>query len=842
MKSAGILAYLALRMGRACPREELYEAIWPDEPIETAANRFRVALTSLRKQLEPDGCPGGSVIDTTERGRVRLRAETVWCDAFEIDTLLRQGRMQEASAHVNGDLLPGYYDEWVLTERERYAAVFRGIDSSRQADSSPLPCPAPNASRHSDSQTASPDFTKQLPFYLTRFFGREPELRQIADMLAANRLVTLTGPGGIGKSRIAAEAARGYAAHAFFIPLADIADEDRLVEWILNALSVVPQPGIDMSDHLISWLARREPALLVLDNAEHLIVSVAGISLSLLASVERLRILVTSRRKLDIPGEACLPLAPLGVPTLDTSSDFLETPAVALFVDRAKSARPDFTAGPRQAGAVDEICRRLEGMPLGIELAAARVGIQTVGEIAAELAVRLTDLRSNQHRIPARHRSLRAAIQGSVDILEPRTREVFAALSTFREGWTRDAAAFVSDFVSENDDAQQHLAALVAGSLITARESSRGMRYEFLETIRQFASEMMSPAEQVSAEARHFSYYLRIASNADQDDVRTLAPLDADQENLAVALANAEPGWTDEFWCGLAGAITHAFVRGRHRVALRWLENALGRIPHIESEPVRFRVTYAACLILPDVGRNGDAERLAESMKADAKLRQDPNAAAYAQSILGYLTENAGEYAAASAAQLAALEAARALNDQSLLLHCLSHASGALHNLGNHLGARTPNGRDALGRAEDLARELRDIVPPWSRRVPLAHLLAAAAVYYQGRPDEATALLRQSVDSAEHLGTHAELMFAAAFASDIALETGRTRVAALLFGAFDDLRDRMGYSDERLAVFHNGWPVRFADKLRLPLGGEPLAPLLEQGRRTPLRQLLDSTI
>jgi ATP/maltotriose-dependent transcriptional regulator MalT len=206
----------------------------------------------------------------------------------------------------------------------------------------------------------------------------------------------------------------------------------------------------------------------------------------------------------------------------------------------------------------------------------------------------------------------------------------------------------------------------------------------------------------------------------------------------------------------------------------------------------------------------------------------------------GFLREIAGDHAAASSLQLEALEIARELEDEPLLLHCLSHASGALHNQGSRLGAGTAAGREALARAEALARELCGIVPERSRRLPLARLLLAAAVFYQGRMSEAAALLRDTADHALRLGTRTELMYAAAFASEIALRNGETEQAALLYGAFDEIRDRLGFSDERLSSFNNGWHDDFLNRLQEARDPDTLAALLERGKTTPIDQLLRS--
>ena len=203
-KVGALLAYLALNLGRPCPREELYEALWPEEETHLAANRFRVTLASLRRHLEPPGIVFGAVLDVSEPGRVRLRTETVGCDTIECERLLRGGHSEQAARLVTGPLLPGFYEEWAIAAQARYEMLTEDLAVPTRT---PVPHTEINTSPALETPTSSgpagfsvSDHNATLPLYLTRFFGRERELQALRDLLQAHRQVSLIGMGGMGKN------------------------------------------------------------------------------------------------------------------------------------------------------------------------------------------------------------------------------------------------------------------------------------------------------------------------------------------------------------------------------------------------------------------------------------------------------------------------------------------------------------------------------------------------------------------------------------------------------------------------------------------------------------------
>lgn len=820
-----LLAYLALHLGRPCPREELYEALWPEEDVRRTPNRLRVALASLRRQMEPPGVAFGSVIDVSTPGLVRLRAEAVWCDMTALEQAVRSGRKERAAQLARGLLLPGYYEEWILTAREQFDTLREELRSVRLPDQ-PAPQTPPQA-----SLTPSPSPCR-LPLYLTRFFGREAEIQQLLVLVTENRLVSLTGPGGIGKTRLTVELAQSVHKPCLFVPLADLPDPCRVAEAVLDVLQISPQADADPAWQLLDVFLRRDPVLLILDNAEHVIDAVVSLSLRLLETVPDLHILVTSRQRLDMIGEANLTLPPLAPPSASTLPDHLIAfPSVALFLDRARNMRPDFKLSPRHTDRLVEICRRLEGVPLALELAAAQVTSHTLAQIAESLSAALTSLTSRQRGHSPRHRSLRAAMEGSLNLLDADLRAFVARLSVFMGGWTIEAAQAVTDC----EEAETFLEDLVARSLVVLQEdeATDTMRYSFLETVRQFAAEELPEAERERCAERHRGYFLTLAARVQEDDVRTLAPLDAEQENLIAALEHCRQARTNACWEGITGAVIHAFVRGRHRIAVRWIEEALPHVETVSDPALRFRLRYAACLILPDIGRIAETERVAMAMKEDALANKDPVAEVFAATVQGYVADISGDLQTAVRIQREALRRARELGHPSLLQSCLSLTGGALHSYGTVLGESTPAGMAALQEAETLDRELLRLVPAHSRRASLARLLLAAALIHQHRTDEAYVFLKEAQVIAVASGTMTDLMYAFVYESEIARNRGRFDRSALLFGAFLDLQERMGYSLDRAQSYRPSWIQKLSDDLRAVLGDESYDALVRQGRQTP---------
>jgi predicted ATPase len=330
-----------------------------------------------------------------------------------------------------------------------------------------------------------------LPVQTTSFLGRDRELAEVAAMLGDARLLTLTGVGGVGKTRlaieVAAEAQARYRDGAWFVELAGIADPAAVGHAVAAVLGVAQQAGKSIEQSVAGALAGQQ-LLLVLDNCEHLIDAAASLAGGIVTQCKQVDVLATSREALMVDGERIHPVPSLGF------RDGAQSPAVALFADRARSVAPDFALGG-DAAAISEICRRLDGIPLAIELAAARVRAMSPAQIRDRLDERFRLLTGGSRRALERHQTLRHAVQWSYDLLSPAERTVLNRASVFSGGFALEAAERVcagggiasADVLDINDS-------LVRKSLVTVERSDAGIRYGLLETIRQFAEEQLIAA------------------------------------------------------------------------------------------------------------------------------------------------------------------------------------------------------------------------------------------------------------------------------------------------------------------------------------------------------------
>lgn len=386
----------------------------------------------------------------------------------------------------------------------------------------------------------------------TRFFGREEEVQQLCEMLSTprTRLVTLTGPGGTGKTRLALEVA-GHLIEtapaeaprtAVFVSLADVSEPERLCEVVLRACGVSPAPGRDMLEQLAQALDEQPGTLLVLDNFDALRQEGGVLVRDLLAKVATVQVLVTSRQKLYIEGENGFPLGPLATSGTAENLEALETiPSVGLFVDRAQAARPDFHLTERNAPDVSRLCQYLEGIPLAIELAAARAGILSPARILDQVqANRLDFLATRRHDVPARQRTLRATLDWSFHQLPEDGQGLMSQLSVFRGGWTVEAVLAVSD--GGEQDVLDLLMLLRDGSLVSVWDAEDGLRFTMLETVREHAAEWLDRSDGTEAAGRrHAEFFVSLLEEIlpalqTAEGLPVIRQIGQEQENLRAAL------------------------------------------------------------------------------------------------------------------------------------------------------------------------------------------------------------------------------------------------------------------------------------------------------------------
>jgi len=387
-----------------------------------------------------------------------------------------------------------------------------------------------------------------LPIQLTSFIGREREIAQVKGFLSTTRLFTLTGAGGAGKSRlafqVAAEALEDFADGVWIVELASLADPALVPQAIASVLSVPEQPGRPLKDTLADAL-RHKALLLVLDNCEHLQPACALLVDVLLRRCPQLRILATSRAALGVPGETLWRIPSLSLPDhgrVPSLVDLQQYEAVRLFVERARAGQPTFALTPDSAPAVGEVCQRLDGIPLAIELAAARTRVLAVEQIAARLDDRFRLLTGGSAPLP-RHQALLATMDWSYGLLAEQERILLRRLSVFAGGWTLEAAeAVCAGEGVEERDILDLLTQLVDKSLVVMETQRSEARYRLLETVRQYGRDRLQEVgEAASVRRRHQNWYLQLAERADTrvrgpEENVWLKRVEVEHDNLRAAL------------------------------------------------------------------------------------------------------------------------------------------------------------------------------------------------------------------------------------------------------------------------------------------------------------------
>ena len=388
-----------------------------------------------------------------------------------------------------------------------------------------------------------------LPVSLSSFVGRERELSELAEALVDTRLLTLTGAGGCGKTRlalrVAGELTDRFPDGAWWVELAPLGDERLVGAAVAEALGVRPLPGVTELGAACAYLAPRR-ALLILDNCEHLLAACAEAAEALLRAGAQVVVLATGRAPLGAGSETDwrVPSLSLPPPGADGRSDALTgSDAVSLFVERARKVRPDFTVTDQNAASVARVCGELDGLPLAIELAAARVRMISVEQIAAGVSDRFRLLTGGPHTASERHQTLRASVDWSHDLLSAEGRLLLRRVAVFSGGFTLHAAEQVcaGDGIDRKRVLDQ-LGSLVDQSLVIAEEGERGVRYRLLETVRQYGLDRLASAdEQDSLRGRHRDFFLALAERAaphlDTAGQREwLERLDPEVANLATAI------------------------------------------------------------------------------------------------------------------------------------------------------------------------------------------------------------------------------------------------------------------------------------------------------------------
>ena len=683
----------------------------------TEAGDFDRALDPAHRALARD-----PLCEKSHRLLMRLYAAMGRPDAarqqYQTLTTLLRVEMNAAPSPKTRDLAAHLDDLAALLQRSPR------IVAPAAPDTPPPPSNVPAGHASSDS----------LPVTWTRFFGRAAEREHLTALLCdpRTRLVTLTGPGGNGKTRLAVEAARGLAGPfpggVWFVPLADIADPRRLGDAVRAALRL-PRTA-DPWGPVVTALSG-PPALLVLDNFEQIAAGAAPAVQSLLERVPALTCLVTSRRCLDVPGEREMPVAPLPVPdAAETAEQLSRSASAQVFVDRAQAVRPDFAVTDRNVADLAALCRALEGVPLALELAAARVRALSLAQMRVRLDQRFELLASRRGDKGTRHRSLWAAIEWSYDLLPAPSQRFFALLSVFRGGWTLEAA----EAVCEEPAALEVLAQLRANSLLLAEDGLSDLRFRLLESLREFAWEQLLLEDREAAGERHMAFFAALAQQADDvlqgpEQGDWLRRFEADAANLLLALdwLNARPDRTAEA-LAMTTALYHFWLlsgrqhEGRARLdalLVRWdapdaaradaltvagnLAEAEGDLPGARAR-MEEGIALDLCLgreeqaarghgdlgiIASRQGRLSEAQAHWEATTAYWQGRNEPRRAAATINNLGILARRQGDLTSAQTRFLECLALYRQVGDTL-------RVATVLHNLG--LTAQDRGDLDESGR------------------------------------------------------------------------------------------------------------------------------------------------
>ena len=664
-------------------------------------------------------------------------------------------------------------DDLALLLSERFAAP----------TTSPAPSAAPAAS-------VTPPPRRSLPTPSTSLIGREDDIAELSSLLQSPdvRLVTLTGPGGIGKTRLAiavGAALDGPSRHTEFVPLASITDPALVLPRVAAAIGVPIEGTRSALDTLIEYFAQ-SPTLLVLDNLEQ-VTGVATELDQLLAASPDIRILATSRTVLRLSAEQEYPVKALIVPASADENPSLENlstlPAVRLFVDRARAVRHDFALDDTNAASIAEICRRLDGLPLAIELAAARTRLLPPVTLLARLENVLDALGTGPVDLPERQRTLRATVEWSFGLLDDPERELVEALSVFADGWTLDAAAHVA--ARSEDEALDLLDALAGHSLVSVVANDDGPRFRMLATVRELAAERLAASDAgADVERRHAEYFAELVTNTGWPAERHVEWADClglEQENLRVAIR-----W---FFTHDITPLPHLFrvlwlfwqMWDRMTEARAWIDELRPRADALD-EHARAEVLFTWAVTAVEVGDDAVALDAIDAIEQLKRPVDDPHLESELQLAVAWTLPIRDDFDGALAAAAAAVDGFRQRNDPFVAFAELS--VGMLEASLEH----PDRARPPLERVDDLGAQYGNSWLEASARTQLASLAVSA-----GDLEAARSLLGRAVEAIEaaHLSS-LTLTFALVTAAQLARADGDSERAATGLGAAHGLRSRAG--------------------------------------------------
>jgi len=720
-------------------------------------------------------------------------------------------------------------------------------------------------------------FPGNLPLQVTSFVGRREELAELSEVLDESRMVTITGTGGVGKTRVAVQSAaellERFPDGAWLFELAAVTDAEAMVQLIATTLSVRPLPGVSLEGAVLERL-RSKRALVVLDNCEHLLDASGRLAQTMIRECAQVRVVATSREALGIAGERVYPLRSLPVPEVPSVDAVEASDAGRLFCERAESARPGFVTDAANAAAVAEICRRLDGIPLAIQLAAARIVAMTPTEIAGLLDERFRLLTGGRRAEVERHRTLRAAVEWSYALLEPVDQLLFDRLGVFAGTFDAAAAAGVAGGGDiETWDVIDGLSSLVAKSMLVAETAPDDTtRYRMLETFREYAGERLnSVGDTDEFRRRHAHYYARFAEEAGaalvgRDELAWRPRVRADRDNLRAAVYWAldrdadddallalrivaplayetvidPPGeigtWaerafdvavgssTRERWAVIGAAAYQASYFGRYELVMSRAEIVLSN--GFDDDSIAPCLAWFA--VSGSLGNQGEKEAAARvGSEAVAQLERagiDPFGLVLLHALLSYVAVDSEDFATARAEAEAALDLARRIENPSAI-------SSAEYNLARSIEHDDPtralNAYErtiALGRAGAMQLMVGPALVSVARLRSQAHdRVAALEALHDG--------LRYSND----VGYRPIVVEALGLAAETLLTVGELATATVLAGSlFAGTLPELNASPQR-----NSKLERNLMSAREALGDEQHLRLYEQGQSMSYEEVIE---
>ncbi len=634
---------------------------------------------------------------------------------------------------------------------------------------------------------------RPLPVATTSLIGRESAINEVADLLGQPdvRLVTLTGPGGIGKTRLAMAAGErlrdDLTMRAVFIPLVGVTEPERIWATIGRAVGADMTATNAPKQALIEQLGSGDRWLLILDNLEQMVEVGAELE-ELLGRCPDAKVLATSRTVLRLRAEHEYPVPPLALPTDPVDGSVQEAtsgPAVALFVDRARAVNHDFTLTDANCATVVAICRRLEGVPLAIELAAARTRVLDVEALLRRLTASLDALGTGSPDLPARQHTLRSTVEWSVGLLDDQERSLLETVAVFVDGWTIDAAAQVADL--DENVAIDLIEALAQHSLVSMDYAQFGPRPRMLETIRAFVAERLQARPDADEiRRRHAAYHRDLAEQADlrlraSGHQEWLERLELEAANLEAAVRWYQTNDTRPLPHLFRVLWTFWFLRGHLSEARVWADQLLPAADSLDSE-ARAELVWSAQVAALEVGDDDMALAANERLGPLLDGIRDPFLAAVSRLAVGWTLPIVGDMDGAVRNTSICLDLLRDQDEP----FWTTLAVGSLGEL--ELGR--DNDDDALGHvseARDLADRMGNVwLAAWARS-----MLATLAVR-RGHLSDATATLHEALDLSLAAGSTTEVALCIVAYAGLELAQHDPEQAALLAGAADGLRRRAG--------------------------------------------------